>query len=674
MLWLSISIVFVCVCGVAWVTFLLLAKRHTKLYPRETSSPGLAVPSPISQTQESTQPKPSIDQVSCQSGEPPPSSAPDLKETSHWVIKAVVEASGSSGEGSIPGAQEKEREVPVNQPVVSIAETEIEETTPITPITADAEPQSSVKQVGETTEESIGQEESATNGVEPQRWKVPKLMSKKKRTKKPRPKPHVEDAEVDTHSEPEPKSIEEREWLQDLDNDKAGLEIRRPTPYHPPTQEPLAIPRRSAVARTARETHPRTLGLSVRLLFARSGYCRIGLLAQRIPDMPGEITLAEQEREFNVTAIQDEWYEDVFPEDLGEILGNGIRWKGKADSELLGYWQLSGRDLYVLAGKDLNGFVQTTRLKIGRKHVLLCREPLVSKVEQILRETRCKDFKTLPGSYGTPRGWTAIRDVIPTTVVRIEAVPEILSILQPEPELEIDLEGGIRLQQSSWLAGFPPRIYVSGALDSAVEVFVDGEKACAREDDSFETAGHDAIGEHIVSVPVGNISKTYRICDVSEDWEPWDAYNLEHVQLCGPLLLASDAGQPTRAVVVPSRNPVLLGPHPGEIAWCPPISGPKRVGFVAFDPVWALPGDPFGSNKLSTCVLMLKPLPLVPEPRYRRYRQFTGKKAVRVSAWCAAILNASRKGLRIEPEDEDTVSLWKEYKRHARTLRKKMKG
>jgi len=148
MLWLSISIVFVCVCGVAWVTFLLLAKRHTKLYPRETSSPGLAVPSPISQTQKSTQPKPSIDQVSCQSGEPPPSSAPDLKETSHWVIKAVVEASGSSGEGSIPGAQEKEREVPVNQPVVSIAETEIEETTPITPITADAEPQSVVGQNG----------------------------------------------------------------------------------------------------------------------------------------------------------------------------------------------------------------------------------------------------------------------------------------------------------------------------------------------------------------------------------------------------------------------------------------------------------------------------------------------------------------------------------------------
>jgi translation initiation factor IF-1 len=37
-------------------------------------------------------------------------------------------------------------------------------------------------------------------------------------------------------------------------------------------------------------------------------------------------------------------------------------------------------------------------------------------------------------------------------------------------------------------------------------------------------------------------------------------------------------------------------------------------------------------------------------------------------------MNASRKGLRIEPEDEDIVSLWKEYKSYARTLWKKMKG
>jgi hypothetical protein len=621
----------------------------------------------LGETQEST----SLEAVSDLS-KPQPIAGAEPGDTNHSEVISLVEPSdSSSGEGTVQ-AQEKESEVPLNQPAAQEAEREIEETTPITP---QAVPQGPTSQVGETTEENIGREESATHRVELQQQKAPKLKAKKKRGKKLNSRPHIEHLEVDAQSTGhEPKSRQKQELFQDLVDDKAGPEIRRPDPYRPPSQEPLAVPQRSAVERGARHIRPMNLALSVRLHFARSGYCRIGLLPQRIPEMPGEITLADREREFNVTAIQDEWYEDVFPEDLGEILENGIRWKGKADSELLGYWQLSGRDLYVLAGKDLNGFVQTTRLKIGRKHVLLCRDALGPKVEEILRETRCRDFKRLPDSYGTPRGWTAIRDVVPTTVVRIEAVPEILSILQPEPELEIDLEGGVYLKQSTWLAGFPPRICVSGALNSAVEVFVDGEKARSRGDDSFETAAHDAIGEHIISVPVGNMSKTYRIRDVSEDWRPWDAYNLGHVQLCGPLLLASDTGQPTCAVVVPSRNPVLLGSHPGEIAWCPPISGPKRVGFVAFDPVWALPGDPFGSNKLSTCVLMLKPLPLVPEPRYRRYRQFTGKKAVRVSAWCAAILNASRKGLRIEPEDEDTVSLWKEYKRHARTLRKKMKG
>jgi hypothetical protein len=654
MLWFLITVVLLCGCGAAWVAVVLLARHHRKPRHRETSAPTSADAWPLSQTQESTKLRPTIDGVSCQSGEP--SIEEREPSTAIHVNPSEIPRNG--------GRKDSKADLPLRQEL----ETEIEETIPIAP---QAVPESLARQAGETTQEGVGQEESAIQGVEVQQQDPLRLKAKKKRRRKPRPKPHVEDAEVDTHSESEPKSIEEHEWLYDLDDDEAGFEMRRVGPYRPPSQEPLAVPRRSAVEQTGRQTLQRILTLSVRLLFARSGYCKIGLLPQRIPDMPGEITLTDRERKFNVAAIQDEWYEDVFPEDLGGILQNGIRWKGEADSNLLGYWQLSGRDLYVLAGKDLSGFVQTTRLKIGRKHVLLCRDPLVPKVEEILRETRCKDFKTLHGSYGAPQGWTAMRDVIPTTFVKIEAVPEIFSILQPELELEIDLEGGIHLQQSSWLAGFPPRICVSGALDSAVEVFVDGEKACIQEDDSFETSEHDTIGDHIVSVPLGNMSKTYRICKACDDWEPWGAHSLGHVQLCGPLLLTSEADQPTCAVIVPSKNPVLLGPHPGEITWCPPVSGPKRVGFATFNPVWALPNDPFGSNKLSTYVLMIKPLPLVPE---QRCRQFTGKKALRVSAWCAAIMNASRKGLRIEPEGEDNVSLWKEYKRHARTLRKRMKG
>jgi hypothetical protein len=679
----SIVVVLVCACGAALVTFILLVRRFSKLEHRQTTG-SLPPPEPTKRARETTPTggeaargsggqtveeikSGSFSETGSEIGKTPPGAGPELTRECPSGVISVVEPSSSSSCESSPETQGKEIAVPLNEEAAKEGEKEMEGRPP----TQEALSQGSTTPVGGTTGEKIEREGSSANLIEPQQQKMPKSKAKKKREKHLSSMSHAKHEGDAQPADTEPEIYQKEELFQNLVDAMARIEISRPAPYRPPSQEPLAVPRRSAAERKTGRIRPITMALSVCLQFVRSGYCKIGLLPERTPEMPEEIVLASRDNDFNVAAIQDEWYEAVFPENLGEILENGVKWKGIADSGLVGYWQLSGRDLYVLSGKALSAFVQTTRLKIGRKHVLLCRDGLQPKVEEILRETGCRDLKRVPESSGTPRGWVAIRDVVPTAVVKIEAVPDIFSILQPEPELEIDLEGGVYLKQSTWLGGFPPRICVSGALNSEVEVFVDGERARSRGDDSFETPAHDAIGEHIISVPVGNLSKTYRICEISEDWEPWNAHNFGRVQLCGPLLLASNAGQSTCAIVVPSRNPVLLGSHPGEIAWCPRISGPKRVGFAAFDSVWALPDNPFGADKLCTRVLMLKPLPLVPEPRYQ---QFAGKKAVRVSAWCAAILNASRKGLCIEPEGEDAASLWKEYKRHARALRKKMKG
>lgn len=454
----------------------------------------------------------------------------------------------------------------------------------------------------------------------------------------------------------------------------------RPSRYRPPSQEPVTVPQPSRSRHPMRQARKQRFDLTLRLLFQRSGHFRLGLLPQRRAELPEEIALGPEGNRHTVAAVHDGWYEDIYPEELSALLVDGISWEGRSESEVLGYWTLSGRDLYVLTThNDLNGFAQATRLKIGREHIVLCRNSLLALVEPILHQVGCAGFIKLDESHGAPSGWTVIRGapserkvirgIVPTNVVSVESGPEILSILQSEPDLEIDLQGGIYLQQATWLHGFPPRICVSGDLRPEVEVFIDGNMAVAGDDGSFTNQGYDAVGEHAVSIPVANTSKTYRMTEGEVGWTLWDAHSLAGVQLCGPLLMASDTSAMPRAVVVPSSNSVILGAKPGDIAYCPRIRGPRQVGCVTFHAVWAIPFDAFGCDRKTTIIRLLSARRLVQTQRH----QFRGKKAARVMAWSAAILNASRKGLLVDTSDPHGPVLWKEYKSHARSLWKMLK-
>ena len=439
--------------------------------------------------------------------------------------------------------------------------------------------------------------------------------------------------------------------------------------YRPPSQEPVTMPQTSRRRKPMREARRQSFDLTVRLLFQRSEQFSLGLLPQRGNDLPEEISLGSEGNRHAVTAVHDGWYGDICPEDLSTLLVDGIFWEGRVESEVLGHWTLSGRDLYVLAAHgDLRGFVQTTRLKIGRKHVVLCRNPLLAEVEPVLYQAGCANITILNESSGAPPGWTVIRDVLPTKVARIDTGEAILSILRPEPELEIEFQGGIHLQQRTWLRGFPPCICVCGDLRPEVEVFIDGNRAIA-DNGSFMNQGYDAVGEHVVSIPIANKSRTYRITEGEQSWTSWGAHGLERVQLCGPLLVASDVLAVPRPVVVPSSNSVILGAKPGEIAYCPRIRGPRQVGCVTFDAVWAIPVDAFGCDKTTTTICLLNARQVFQTER----RQFTGKEAERVMEWSTAILNAARKGLLVEESDPYAPVLWREYKSRARTLWKTLK-
>lgn len=501
-----------------------------------------------------------------------------------------------------------------------------------------------------------------------------------------RPKPQKKRHRQKLRTEPKNKDTRKRQDVQQLKDKEEDAQLLaelaeimedvdiqrppRPSRYRPPSQEPLTVRQNDKTRQTCHQARQQSLDLTVRLLFQRSGHFSLGLLPQRDAGLPEEIVIGAEGNHQAVAAVHDDWYEDIYPEDLASILASGIVWEGRTESEVLGYWKLSGRDLYVLATHDdLRGFAQTTRLKIGRVHIILCRNTILAQVMPVLQQAGCTGFEVLEEGLGAPLGWTVIRDVAPKQIVHIDGGPEILTILQPEIAIEIELTGGIYLQQGTWLCGFPPQICVSCDMQPGVEVYIDGKAAMALDDGSFAIQGYDTVGNHIVSIPVANTSKTYRIAKGVQDWVPWDAHSLSRASLCGPLLRAAGTSVTPRAVLVPSSNTVILGPAAGDIVYCPLLPGPKQVACVSFDAVWAIPYDAFGCCKATTTIRLLSARRLV----QTQHRHFAGKEAFRVLAWCTAILNASRKGLNVDATDPRGPVLWGEYKAHARALWKKLK-
>src|SRR5262249_9136460 len=123
---------------------------------------------------------------------------------------------------------------------------------------------------------------------------------------------------------------------------------------------------------------------------------------------------------------------------------------------------------------------------------------------------------------GAPQGWVGFRGVDPRVPVAPSPNGDILDALCPLPDIEIVLEGGIRLGFNNWLAGFPPRVHLTGDASSAGDVMIDGQEAELNEQSGYAVAGWDAVGDH--AVWCAGKSATYSIVEGAEEWEAWEAY------------------------------------------------------------------------------------------------------------------------------------------------------
>ena len=363
----------------------------------------------------------------------------------------------------------------------------------------------------------------------------------------------------------------------------------------------------------------------------------------------------------------------MIPEGIDRILCEGAVWSQKGGT---GRWSLSGRDLYVLGERsDLSGWVSQPSLKLGRQHVVLCTEQLRPAAEEALREAGVDRPVALDVSLGSPHGWIVIRDVVPVRPVSPSEQVHILNPLRPLPEIEICLEGGIRLAYTTWIEGYPPLVRVYGDLAHTPEVRIDGVSASCGDDGAYRVPTWDAEGTHLVWC--AGISKSYTITPFEASWEPWDAHafsvapgSSRRVSICGPLVREAPADQHDwpAAIQVPETNTVILGAAPGEHTFATRASEVRGMPCFAspsFRPIWALPPDPLHSSKKTVRILFLgQHIEPIPQP--------AGYLATRccpdVDTWSKLVLDASRKGLAIEPDTECVRALWRRYKRTARQI------
>lgn len=451
--------------------------------------------------------------------------------------------------------------------------------------------------------------------------------------------------------------IEEIQTLQETEETE-----KTPQRYRPPVQKPPqpAQPKTRPVNEEAKgaSASETALGIRVRLMFDRFGICSIGLLPERTAGLDNEVATKLGGKPFLLVA-QEDWYEDLYPENIGSCLREGAELKAVLADERRVRWLLSGRDLYVLASNArASGFVSTNRLALGRSHVVLCAAEFLEKAETILNEAGCQGYTRLGEGEGIPAGWSGLRDVKPTKALPLEPGSDPFYPIKPAPDIEIDLDGGICLSGFVWLAGYPPEIKILGDSAVAVRALIDGKEARRSVEGLLTSEGYDLPGNHSVYCDGLSCSQSYSIEEAPDAWDRWAAYRFGKADICGPVVeLAPEIGG-ARTVTVPMSNPVLLGANPGEIFYCSRRGVARWKGLVPFDVVWALPAQPLRSDKKSANVLQFSSAPVVAA-------KVQTKAAVE---WSVAILDASRKGLKIANGTPEAAACWRNYRKTARSI------
>lgn len=472
-----------------------------------------------------------------------------------------------------------------------------------------------------------------------------------------------------------------------LPNDEGELEDREGPEPPLPENEPLPKPRSFIEPKPPPITKVRTkkqrksdskptdvmdanLPIRLQLVFGRGGIVKsLALVPERREEMPANIEATTTHGRLPLSEWSADSYEPVPVSDVPSALSEGVVFQARCGGQRW-LWELSKREIYVLAAGELAGWLtrrRDQRLWLNTLHVVLAKDSLRDQVLAALSEAGCATPEVSDSTTpGVPPGWILLRDVKPTRAVPMREERDPLNVLCPAHEIETLFLGGIKLDRRLWLAGFPPRIRFAGELGNDFQVLIDGQPAQLARDGAFEALGWDAEGEH--RLWFGGRAETYSLRTMEEGWEHWPTHDFgTGAAICGAST-QQIGGARWHQIRIPARNPLLVGARPGEIFYCQArhdVRSETILALVPFAPVWALPWDPVHADKRSARVLQLDLRePDCSDDQCNRKRD--ADRAFR--RWIAAINDAGRKQLALAVEGEDAKALWRRYRVMAKRL------
>jgi hypothetical protein len=356
-------------------------------------------------------------------------------------------------------------------------------------------------------------------------------------------------------------------------------------------------------------------------------------------------TFEDQQHDRLLESSEEGWYDPVviLPED-GQQLSQGFTWEMQYGRKRLKL-RRGKTDVVALApaaNQDQTGFVSRWRLPLNIRCAVLCRCELDTIVSPYLRSITGRP--SIPITRGVPNGWQLYRDVKP-----VQPVPLVSSLLEPisvETGIEIFPVGGLRVGQRQWIAGAPPRVFISGDAARA-EATIDGEKVDVAADGALLDNGILAApGVHTVVCVDSQLS----------------------IEVLSPTLTNFAGEQETEAkgsfVVLPPGRWAVIGAACHEVLHCRSSALNGVVVRTRFNAVWAVNCAPTQEAKV-VCFTAAPPPPVFPVCLSAPQQQLA-------AGWAKVVLSPHTLRPRIgcfnEASGQQLLRVWKTYVAAAQSM------
>ncbi len=150
--------------------------------------------------------------------------------------------------------------------------------------------------------------------------------------------------------------------------------------------------------------------------------------------------------------------------------------------------------------QDLGGYVSQEHVGLGERIIVLTRD--TTALETFLDRFAAPGWTRAPGTQGLPHSWSAYLNVAIQKKARPDIYPAFTCLI-PTEHISINLDGGLKLDSSTWLTGGEPVLRVSRGDGGSITAEVDGYTVldCANPSVELELASLDiAPGRHTIVV------------------------------------------------------------------------------------------------------------------------------------------------------------------------------